>query len=131
MAVRGIRGATTSPTNTKAEIVARTREMLEALARENDFRIEDVASAIFSVTGDLNAEFPAVAARELGWLYTPLFCTNEVSVPGSLQSCIRVLIHVNTDRTQEDMRHVYLHEAKRLRPDLKSNSVDKYYTSEK
>ena len=129
MAVRGIRGATTSPSNTKEEIIARTREMLEALARENGFNIEDIASAIFSVTNDLNAEFPAVAARQLGWLYTPLFCTNEICVPGSLQTCIRVLLHVNTDRRQEEMRHVYLHEAKKLRPDLKSNSEDKFYTS--
>ncbi len=131
MAVRGIRGATTSPSNTKEEIIARTREMLEALVRENGFNIGDVASAVFSMTPDLDAEFPAVAARQLGWLYTPLFCTNEISVPGSLTACIRVLLHVNTERSQEEMRHVYLHDAIKLRPDLNSNSVDKYYTSEK
>ena len=89
MAVRGIRGATTVASNTKQEITEKTREMLETLVRLNDVRVEDVVSAIFSVTDDLDAEFPAVAARKLGWVYTPLFCTLEIPVPGSLRSCIR------------------------------------------
>lgn len=131
MAVRGIRGATTADSNTKQEITEKTKEMLETVVRLNDIRVEDVVSAIFSVTEDLNAEFPAVAARKLGWVYTPLFCTLEIPVPGSLNSCIRVLIHVNSDRRQDEMKHVYLHEAKKLRPDLGSDSLDKFYTSEK
>ncbi|HOT43859.1 MAG TPA: chorismate mutase [Spirochaetota bacterium] len=131
MAVRGIRGATTAPANTKSDIVARTKEMLETLVRLNDIRTDDIASAIFSVTEDLNAEFPAVAARQMGWLYTPLFCTMEIPVQGSLKSCIRVLLHVNTDLKQEEMKHVYLHEAEKLRPDLGTASKNKFYTSEK
>ncbi|OHD64649.1 MAG: chorismate mutase [Spirochaetes bacterium RBG_13_51_14] len=131
MTVRGIRGATTADSNTKSEIAAKTRELLETLVAQNGVRIEDIASAIFSVTDDLNAEFPAVAARELGWLYTPLFCTLEIPVPGSLRSCIRVLLHVNTERRQDEMKHVYLYGAERLRPDLDSKSVDRFYTSKK
>ena len=131
MAVRGIRGATTVVSNTKEEIAGKTGEMLETLVRLNDIRVEDIVSAIFSVTDDLNAEFPAVAARRLGWIYTPLFCTLEIPVPGSLKSCIRVLIHVNSERRQDEMKHAYLHEAKKLRPDLGSESADRFYTSEK
>ncbi len=131
MAVRGIRGATTVPANTKSDIVVRTKEMLETLVRLNDIRQEDIASAIFSVTDDLDAEFPAVAARQMGWMYTPLFCTKEIPVQGSLKSCIRVLLHVNSERNQEEMKHVYLHEAEKLRPDLGSTNKNKFYTSEK
>ncbi len=129
MAVRGIRGATTTTANTKEEIVEKTRELIEEMVRLNEIEIEDIASAIFSVTDDLDAEFPAVAARNLGWLHTPLFCTMEIPVPGSLRSCVRVLLHVNSEKTQEDMRHVYLHEAKRLRPDLGTSDVDRFYVS--
>ncbi len=131
MAVRGVRGATTVETNTREEIIAKTGELLESLAEKNRFTLEDVASAVFSVTDDVNAEFPAVAARQLGWLYTPLFCAREIPVPGSLKSCIRVLLHVNSDKTQEEMVHVYLYEAKKLRPDIDGESEDRYYTSVK
>jgi chorismate mutase len=131
MAVRGIRGATTPDANTKDEILAKTKEMLEALVRLNNIRVEDIASAIFSVTDDLDAEFPAVAARKMGWLYTPLFCTMEIPVQGSLRSCIRVLLHVNSELRQDEITHVYLHGAKKLRPDLDTKSVDRFYTSEK
>ena len=131
MAVRGIRGATTSDANTKTEIIAKTKEMLETLVKLNDIRVEDIASAVFSVTGDLDAEFPAVAARQMGWLYTPLFCTMEILVQGSLRSCIRVLLHVNSDLRQDEITHVYLHGAKKLRPDLDTKSEDRFYTSEK
>ncbi len=129
MAVRGIRGATTAEANTKAEITAKTREMLEAIIRLNDLRVEDIASAVFSVTADLDAEFPAVAARGLGWIYTPLFCTMEIPVQGSLKSCVRVLLQVNSERRQDEMVHVYLHGAEKLRPDLGSKSADRFYTS--
>ncbi|MBN2159254.1 MAG: chorismate mutase [Spirochaetes bacterium] len=131
MAIRGIRGATTAGSNTKGEIVAKTKELLERIIKLNDIRVEDIASATFSVTDDLNAEFPAVAARQLGWLYTPLFCALEISVPGSLKSCIRVLLHVNSDRRQDEMTHVYLYGAKKLRPDLETKSENAFYTSEK
>lgn len=131
MAVRGIRGATTTPVNTKSDIVAKTKEMLETLVQLNNIHMEDIASAIFSVTDDLDAEFPAVAARQMGWTYTPLFCTMEIPVQGSLKSCIRVLLHVNSERSQEEMKHVYLHDAEKLRPDLNTTNKNKFYSSEK
>jgi chorismate mutase len=131
MAVRGLRGATTAGKNSREDIIARTKEMLETLIEQNQIRAEDIASATFSVTDDLNAEFPAVAARELGWVYTPLFCVMEIPVRGSLRSCIRVLLHLNSDKRQDEMKHVYLHEAKKLRPDLGSPGADKFYMSEK
>ncbi|MEX1104475.1 MAG: chorismate mutase, partial [Dehalococcoidia bacterium] len=78
----------------------------------------DVASAIFSTTPDLDAEFPALAARQLGWLDVPLLCEHEIAVPGSLPRCIRVLVHWNTDVPQQDIQHIYVRDAVRLRPDL-------------
>jgi len=116
-ACRGIRGATTTDENTREAILDATRELLERLIRENDIHEEDIASAIFSTTPDLNAEFPAVAARQLGWLDTALFCTNEMAVPGSLERCIRVLIHWNTTRRASEIRHVYIRGAQNLRPE--------------
>ncbi len=116
-ACRGIRGATTADENTRESILDATREMLERLIHENDIREEDIASAIFSTTPDLNAEFPAVAARQLGWLDTALFCTHEMAVPGSLERCIRVLIHWNTTRGANEIRHVYIRGAQNLRPE--------------
>ena len=116
-ACRGIRGATTADANTRESILDATREMLERLIRENDIREEDIASAIFSTTSDLNLEFPAVAARQLGWLDTALFCTHEMAVPGSLERCIRVLIHWNTTRRASEIRHVYIRGAQNLRPE--------------
>ena len=131
MAVRGIRGATTVETNTREEIIAKTRELLESILEKNNFDVSDIVSIIFSVTNEVNAEFPAVAARHLGWIYTPLLCTNEIPVSGSLRNCIRVLLHVNSDKRQDEMVQVYLYEARNLRPDLDSNEGHKYYTSEK
>jgi chorismate mutase len=116
-ACRGIRGATTADENTRESILDATREMLQRLIDENDMREEDIASAIFSTTPDLNAEFPAVAARQLGWLNTALFCTHEMAVPGSLERCIRVLIHWNTTRRANEIRHVYIRGAQNLRPE--------------
>jgi chorismate mutase len=116
-ACRGIRGATTADENTRESILDATREMLQRLIDENDIREEDIASAIFSTTPDLNAEFPAVAARQLGWLDTALFCTHEMAVPGSLERCIRVLIHWNTTRRANEIRHVYIRGAQNLRPE--------------
>ncbi|OGB90528.1 chorismate mutase [candidate division WOR-1 bacterium RIFCSPHIGHO2_01_FULL_53_15] len=115
MAIRGIRGATSVASNNKEGISAATKELLAALVRENELAIGDIASALFSSTAGLNAEFPAVAARELGWNDTPLLCMQEIDVPGSLKNCIRVLLHVNTDKSQKEMKHVYLREAVNLR----------------
>src|SRR5919109_5532673 len=114
---RGIRGATTADANTPEAILEATREMLEQLIAANDLHVEDIASAIFSTTPDLNAEFPAVAARELGWLDTALLCTHEMAVPGSLARCIRVLIHWNTTRRADEIVHIYIREASTLRPE--------------
>ncbi|MEN9934868.1 MAG: hypothetical protein RLZZ387_1447 [Chloroflexota bacterium] len=114
---RGIRGATTADANTREAILEATRDMLERLIAANDLRPEDIASAIFSTTSDLNAEFPAVAARELGWIDTALFCTHEMAVPGSLSHCIRVLVHWNTTRRADEIVHVYIRGARTLRPE--------------
>ncbi len=131
MPVRGVRGATTVDTNTSGEIIARTRELLEAMVARNDIRIEDIAAAVFSATDDVNAEFPAVAARALGWIYTPLMCTREMPVPGSLSGCIRVLLLINTAKGQGEIVHIYLHGAKKLRPDLEAGEKTRYYESDK
>jgi chorismate mutase len=114
---RGIRGATTASDNSRQAILEATREMLTKLIEANDLKPEDIASAIFSTTTDLNAEFPAVAARELGWLDTALMCTHEMAVPGSLQRCVRVLIHWNTTRAANEVVHVYIRGAETLRPE--------------
>jgi chorismate mutase len=116
--VRGIRGATTAAFDSSAEILRATEELLLAIVERNALRPDDVASALFTVTPDLSAEFPAAAARRLGWTLVPLLNFTEIGVPGRLARCIRVLIHVNTDRAQHEMVHVYLGEAKSLRPDL-------------
>lgn len=118
MLCRGVRGATTTDGNTRDEILAATRQLLALLIRLNGIESEHVASAVFSLTRDLDAEFPALAARQLGWLDVPLLCTYEVDVPGSLRRCVRVLVHWNTDKSQHEIRHVYLKEAERLRPDI-------------
>src|SRR5215213_2738894 len=125
MRCRGVRGATTAEANTREEILTATRQLLALMIRVNGIKPEEVGSAIFSLTRDLDAEFPALAARQLGWLDVPLLCTYEVDVPGSLRRCIRVLIHWNTDKSQAEIRHVYVKDAERLRPDLcKLPSVD-------
>ena len=118
MRCRGVRGATTVEANTRDEILTNTRQLLALMIRANGIEPDDVGSAMFSVTSDLNAEFPALAARQLGWLDVPLLCTYEVDVPGSLRRCVRVLIHWNTETPQHQVRHVYIKEAMRLRPDL-------------
>jgi chorismate mutase len=118
MYCRGVRGATTVDANSREEILAGTRQLLALMIRLNGIDPHDVASAIFSTTVDLDAEFPALAARQLGWLEVPLLCTHELDVPGSLRHCIRVLIHWNTAKTQHEVTHVYLKEAVKLRPDL-------------
>ena len=117
MKCRGVRGATTVKANTREAILEETRKLLALMIRFNEIEANDVASAIFTMTMDLNAEFPALAARQLGWLDVPLLCTNEISVAGGLEKCIRILVHWNTDRSQTDITHVYVNDAIKLRPD--------------
>jgi chorismate mutase len=119
MYCRGIRGATTVEHNDREEIFAATTELLQLMIRRNDVQQEDIASAIFTVTDDLNADFPAVAARHIGWTEVALMCMREIPVPGSLPMCIRVLLHVNTERGSAEIRHVYLRNAVHLRPTLR------------
>jgi len=114
---RGVRGATTVAENTRNAILEATREMLFIIIRVNDIRPEDVASAYFTTTVDLNATYPALAARQLGWYDVALMCGHEMQVPGGLAHCIRVMLHWNTARTAREIVHVYLRDAKNLRPD--------------
>ncbi len=118
MPCRGVRGATTAEGNTSQQILKATLELLALMIRANDIRQEDVASAVFTTTVDLDAEFPALAARQLGWLNVALMCGHELSVPGALPRCIRVLLHWNTEKTADEIVHVYVKEAAKLRPDL-------------
>lgn len=122
MAVRGVRGATTVRANSKEEILDAARELLEAVVKANEIDPEDVASAWFTTTLDLNSEFPAVAARQMGWTFVPLMCGHEMGVPGSLPMCLRVLIHLNTEKSIHDIHHVYIRGASVLRPDLGSST---------
>jgi chorismate mutase len=115
---RAIRGATTVESDSPEQIRRATRELLETIVARNGITSADVVSAIFTVTHDITSEFPAHAARELGWLDVPLLCTLEIPVPGSLGRCIRVLLHVDIDVPRSGIRHVYLHDARTLRPDL-------------
>lgn len=118
MPCRGIRGATTVESNAAAAILGATRELLARIVEANAVSAEDIASALFTVTHDLTAAFPAQAARELGWQHVALLDAQEIPVPDSLPRCVRVLIHWNTDKPQAAIHHVYLHGAASLRPDL-------------
>ncbi|MEM6978915.1 MAG: chorismate mutase [Planctomycetota bacterium] len=115
---RGVRGATTVSQDDRDEILRSTTQLLALMIRRNDIQTSDLASAIFTVTKDLQSEFPALAARQLGWLEVPLLCGYEVSVERSLPRCIRVLLHWNTDKAQSEIQHVYIRDAVALRPDL-------------
>ena len=118
MLTRGVRGATTVQANTRQAILEATRELLEAIVQANEIQVDDVASAFFTVSPDLNAEFPALAAREMGWTHVALLCGHEMAVPGSLKMCLRILLHINTEKRPEDLAHVYLKGARVLRPDI-------------
>ena len=113
--VRAIRGATTSPSNSSEEILAATTEMLDLITKENSLKVDDIISAFFTTTQDLNAEFPPVAARKMGWVNVALMCSHEMKVPGALQKCIRVMVHVNTDKNPSDIVNIYLRDAVNLR----------------
>jgi len=119
--VRGIRGATTALRDEPELILEATRELLEAMLRENEIRdFEPIASIFFTTTPDLTSTFPAEAARELGMTMVPLMCNQEIPVPGRLPKAVRVMMQVNTRKSQREMKHIYLREAVKLRPDLVS-----------
>ncbi len=118
MPCRGVRGATTADANTSEAILEATRQLLALMIRQNGIEPEDVASAIFTTTPDLTAEFPALAARQLGWFNVALMCGHELEVPGSLGRCVRILLHWNTDVPADQVVHVYIKEAAKLRSDL-------------
>jgi chorismate mutase len=117
MACRGIRGATTAEANTRDAILDATRELLAEMVRLNMIQLVDIASVFFTTSSDLNAEYPAVAARQSGWSSVAMLCGHEMAVPDGLPRCIRVLIHWNTDKGADEIRHVYLRDTVRLRPD--------------
>ncbi len=116
--VKAIRGATTVRKNSSQDIIEETKILLETIIRENKVQIENIISIIFTATKDLNSEFPAKAAREIGWTDIPLMCSNEIDVKGSLKKCIRVLIHINSGDSSKKYKHIYLNGACILRPDL-------------
>jgi chorismate mutase len=123
MPVRGIRGATVVDQDQAEIVLAATRDLLQAICAANpQLQPDDLASAVFTVTGDLTSIYPAQAARELGWVHVPLLSAREIDVPGGMPRCIRVLLHWNTDLPQTDIQHVYLGAAASLRPDLGSRS---------
>jgi len=117
MYCRGVRGATTIQRDEPEIVLQATRELLAFMIRLNEIDSSDVASAIFTVTSDINSVFPAAAARQLGWLDVPLLCGREMEVEGGLAFCIRILMHWNTEKSQDAIQHIYLNEAQTLRPD--------------
>lgn len=131
MPVRGIRGATVTFADQPEAVLAATKELLENIQRANpSLETVDIASAIFTVSEDLASAYPAQAARELGWGDVPLLCAREIPVPGSLPKCIRVLLHWNTELPQNDIQHVYLGAAAKLRPDLRLTKTAKVMESQ-
>ncbi|WP_274364517.1 chorismate mutase [Paenibacillus thermotolerans] len=119
MYVRGIRGATTVKHNEEQEILTNTAELLSAIIAENSLAPEDICSVLVTVTPDIDAAFPAKAIRNLpGWELVPVMCSLEIAVAGSLPLCIRLMVHANTTKRQNEIVHVYLNDAKKLRPDL-------------
>ena len=118
MHCRGIRGATTVKQNTREDILKATKELLEKLIEANQIDKHEVAYAYFTTTSDVNAEFPALAARELGWTQVALLCGHEMNVPGSLERCIRILLLYNTEKSAEEIAHIYINGAECLRVDI-------------
>ncbi|WP_110953555.1 chorismate mutase [Anaerosinus massiliensis] len=116
--LQGIRGAITVAENKKETIFLAVQELLMELVEKNNLKLEDIGAAIFSATPDLNAAFPAAAARKIGWDFVPLFGTQELDVENGLDQCVRVLLLVNTEKKQKEIVHVYLGDSNCLRPDL-------------
>lgn len=117
LACRGVRGATTVSENSANAILQAAAELLQTIILRNEMEVDDIASIYFTTSHDLDATFPAIAARKLGFIHTALLCGQELPVPGSLPMCLRVLIHWNTTKLQKEIKNVYLHDAKTLRPD--------------
>jgi len=121
MAVRGVRGATSVPADTREEVLQATRELLQEVLRANQIDdFDEIVSILFTTTPDLTSTFPAEAARELGMNQVPLLCASEIAVPGRMPHCVRLLMHLNTDKPPKAIVHVYLREARALRPDIHS-----------
>jgi chorismate mutase len=114
---RGVRGATTVDSDDRRAVLLATGELLVLLVRRNGIDSRDVASAVFTTTPDLVSEYPALAARKLGWQDVPLLCGHEMAVPHGLARCIRVLLHWNTTKSQAEIQHLYIRGARHLRPD--------------
>lgn len=119
MKMRGIRGATTTVVDEKDMVVSVTKELLQEMIDKNNLQPDDVCSVFISTTKDVTSVFPASALRTIeGWKFVPIMCFAEIDVAGALEKCIRVMIHANTSRSQEEIEHIYLNEAVKLRPDL-------------
>ncbi|MFC4777569.1 chorismate mutase [Paenibacillus sp. GCM10023252] len=119
MSVRGVRGAITVDVNEEQPILSATIDLLNEIVTDNGITPEDICSVFITVTGDLDSTFPARAIRKMGgWELVPLMCSVEIPVKGSLEKCIRLMVHVNTDKSQAEIKHVYLGGAQALRPDL-------------
>jgi chorismate mutase len=118
LVVRGLRGATTVDADTVDQVTARSQELMRRLMERNELSEDDIVSAIFTATADVTSIFPATAVREIGFGAVPLLCAAEIAVPGAMPLCIRVLLHVHTTRTRDEIHHVYLHGAQGLRDDL-------------
>ncbi len=118
MYCRGIRGATTVQENTRESIVQGTKDLLKKIVEANQIEVDMVACAFFTTSQDLNAEFPALGARQLGWANSALLCGHEMFVPGSLEKCIRILILYNTEKTAGEIKHIYINGAESLRVDI-------------
>ncbi len=117
---RGIRGAITLEENTKENIKSATVELLGEILKRNDVNIEDISFVIFTLTRDINADFPAKYAREsFDFKYVPMMCYNEADIDGAINMCLRILVNFNTNKKQEEIKHIYLKGAERLRQDLK------------
>lgn len=116
--VRAIRGAITVENNSETDILSATKELINSIIQENNISKDDVISIIFTATRDLDAVYPAVAARQIGFTDVALMCVNEMYVPGSLEKCIRIMMHVNTGKKNSELKHIYLKGAKILRPDI-------------
>lgn len=122
--VRGIRGAIRVTENSEKEIISSTKKLLLKMIESNDIKPEDIASIFFTATSDLNAEYPAYATRGMGYDLVPLLCAREIEVPKGMTRLIRILIHVNTEKSQKNIKHQYLGETSKLRPELRGGNDD-------
>ena len=116
--VRGLRGATTVDEDSVEQVTQRSQELILRLMERNDLAEDDIVSVLFTATADVTSIFPATAIREIGFGAVPLLCAAEIAVLGAMPLCIRVLLHVNTTKTRDEIHHVYLHGAQGLRDDL-------------